>query len=999
MTTSLNTARLGRVDPGPGYGKQYNYTSDAVLTVSQDGALITNLGATAAVTLSLPPATPGLEFAVLRSAAYDISLEPSGTDRVGNGNPGAARTITGSELAVVSCVVAGTWNLLFDPDGDRNYLNVLSYGADNTGERDTAAELNLANEAARAANKPLLYPPGVYALASPVTILAPPITVVGNSPNSANTGGQQNPSYSVMFKNIGINDTSVSYTGDGTTKDFAVSFPFFLASDLIVTKDGVPVDCGGYFKSSVGGETLIFAPSYATGGGNIAVWKNGTQLTSGVDYTESGSYYFTLAVALSVDDIIQWAIGDQYIVTGGGTYTYGQAPTTATGTVKFKTAPSGSVAVVIKRVNPMILVETVQWGYGYLKMGGFAVDGNYSAGVRNCIGVLARGAEGVAALQSFELFDILAKNCYRGLDLIGYGGLLRNIQTYTNRDIGCLLKLGNAVTIQGGWFDAGVQGAWGFRLQGGNTGSQGTTEHGQGGGAPGSGSTATVFQGAVFQSSVVDSNGLDICEQSNAVGIDTCYFENFAGSDTAGGTLYNPTGRVYGLRAGVLDHLGRTPTDADNRRSQRAVQFLDIKGGVFTGGPSTSKDKLGDGILIDNVQRLNINGPALLSARVVITSRCKDVTGCFTGTDSFGGATDGAHGTTLMYGGTIADETNSLGKPARSFIVNPNNKGAVSGTMRGLKSVSLHAGVTIANETSIIRSATQSLKVTRAASPTFTVNTGTGEVTFSSVPASWANDHVMRFVNVGGALPTGLLADTDYYLKVSAGPVYKFAPTSTNVTITSYASAGTGTHYADMISLPHGLYALPYGQEVLGSAQSKMIAFSGFIRLPSTVPGFSARTHFPAVGLYVNGNIYQHALGFGTTNYHHLDKWVPFMVWNTVGTQSGGYYGFFISPVSEASIPGPNAYSVYVSDLVLCPNPQAISRIMAGEYSMASEAGIMVGDQLIVSAAAAPSDASVSWARGDTVLNSTPAIGSPDRWICTTAGVGGAAVFTATANL
>ena len=46
MTNALSTGRYGRVNPGPGFGDEYSYTDDVVLTAAQDGAVINYGGGT-----------------------------------------------------------------------------------------------------------------------------------------------------------------------------------------------------------------------------------------------------------------------------------------------------------------------------------------------------------------------------------------------------------------------------------------------------------------------------------------------------------------------------------------------------------------------------------------------------------------------------------------------------------------------------------------------------------------------------------------------------------------------------------------------------------------------------------------------------------------------------------------------------------------------------------------------------------------------------------------
>ena len=59
---------------------------------------------------------------------------------------------------------------------------------------------------------------------------------------------------------------------------------------------------------------------------------------------------------------------------------------------------------------------------------------------------------------------------------------------------------------------------------------------------------------------------------------------------------------------------------------------------------------------------------------------------------------------------------------------------------------------------------------------------------------SLVDGDLVRVWNSGGALPTGLSADTDYYIRDTTGQTCKLAATSGGVAI-DLTAAGTGTHY------------------------------------------------------------------------------------------------------------------------------------------------------------------------------------------------------------
>ena len=137
--TSLSTGKYGRVDPGPGFGTQYDYTASTLLTVAQDGALVTNLGASAAITLTLPVATAGLEFAVLRIASYQISVTANAADKIRDGATGGSYAINTRVVTVFGCLVAGTWEIVLE--NPQTSLSLAAFGATGDGTTNDSAAL------------------------------------------------------------------------------------------------------------------------------------------------------------------------------------------------------------------------------------------------------------------------------------------------------------------------------------------------------------------------------------------------------------------------------------------------------------------------------------------------------------------------------------------------------------------------------------------------------------------------------------------------------------------------------------------------------------------------------------------------------------------------------------------------------------------------------------------------------------------------------------------
>jgi hypothetical protein len=165
MTNAMNTGLYGRVNPGPGFGDEYSYTDDAVLTAAQDGASINNAGAAKAIEITLPPAIAGREFSIARIAGYSISVLPSGSDTITTGNPGVSYVINSDVLTVFYCRADGAWRIAVG--GNKAYLiDARSLGADPTGVVDSTAAIQAAIDTG-----PAYLPPGTYKTTAPLTIL------------------------------------------------------------------------------------------------------------------------------------------------------------------------------------------------------------------------------------------------------------------------------------------------------------------------------------------------------------------------------------------------------------------------------------------------------------------------------------------------------------------------------------------------------------------------------------------------------------------------------------------------------------------------------------------------------------------------------------------------------------------------------------------------------------------------------------------------------------
>lgn len=100
----------------------------AAYTVKADealyGCIVTNNGATGAVTFSLPAAVVGMRVTAIVKAAYELRLDPSGTETMSLPSSGvqqaAGKYLTADavgESGIFVCTVAGTWDYVGPIDG------------------------------------------------------------------------------------------------------------------------------------------------------------------------------------------------------------------------------------------------------------------------------------------------------------------------------------------------------------------------------------------------------------------------------------------------------------------------------------------------------------------------------------------------------------------------------------------------------------------------------------------------------------------------------------------------------------------------------------------------------------------------------------------------------------------------------------------------------------------------------------------------------------------
>jgi hypothetical protein len=93
-------------------------TADYTVTTNDIGTTFTNAAATAAVTFALPAATAGLWYRFKVKAAYELRIDPNGTETIALPSSGAQQAAgayltadANGEGLEIECVVAGVWDV------------------------------------------------------------------------------------------------------------------------------------------------------------------------------------------------------------------------------------------------------------------------------------------------------------------------------------------------------------------------------------------------------------------------------------------------------------------------------------------------------------------------------------------------------------------------------------------------------------------------------------------------------------------------------------------------------------------------------------------------------------------------------------------------------------------------------------------------------------------------------------------------------------------------
>jgi hypothetical protein len=161
--------------------------------------------------------------------------------------------------------------------------------------------------------------------------------------------------------------------------------------------------------------------------------------------------------------------------------------------------------------------------------------------------------------------------------------------------------------------------------------------------------------------------------------------------------------------------------------------------------------------------------------------------------------------------------------------------------------------------------------------------------------------------------------------------------------------------------------------------------------------GSATWTHYPSLmaGTY-NGAVYT----LSTTNNHDTasGQW-NFMTAEVDVTADSQYFTAIVY-ANQSGTAGTGAEYVVVDSITVVEATVPFSRQLNDDLvDSPLIPSIGVNGKMVAYAAAAPTDPDMTYEAGDVVWSTAPAAGGSPGWVCTTGGVGGAAVWKAMANL
>jgi hypothetical protein len=87
-------------------------TTSATLAAADSGKAISNAGATASITYTLPAAVAGRLYEIRNATdAYTLTVAPNGTDRIGLAAAGVSTVLPARTILVLECQTAGRWEV------------------------------------------------------------------------------------------------------------------------------------------------------------------------------------------------------------------------------------------------------------------------------------------------------------------------------------------------------------------------------------------------------------------------------------------------------------------------------------------------------------------------------------------------------------------------------------------------------------------------------------------------------------------------------------------------------------------------------------------------------------------------------------------------------------------------------------------------------------------------------------------------------------------------
>jgi hypothetical protein len=160
-------------------------TTSATLAAADSGKVISNSGATANITYTLPPAVAGRLYEIHNATdAYTLTVTPDGTDRIGLAAAGVSTVLPARTIVVLECHSSSRWTITTDTRISMVY-NVRDYGATGDGVTNDAPAIQAAINALPMRGGIVYFPYGIYRILSTLNVVDKSwVSFIGQSINA-----------------------------------------------------------------------------------------------------------------------------------------------------------------------------------------------------------------------------------------------------------------------------------------------------------------------------------------------------------------------------------------------------------------------------------------------------------------------------------------------------------------------------------------------------------------------------------------------------------------------------------------------------------------------------------------------------------------------------------------------------------------------------------------------------------------------------------------------